>query len=168
MRKFVDLTILFLTMLSVCGFVLPQYGYNHPELKWYTIETEHFLVHYHNGAEWTAKRVAEIAEKIYKPVTEFYGYEPDSKTQLIIKDTDDYSNGAAYYYDNKILIWATPLDFILRGSHNWLWDVVTHEFTHIVSLQSSMKFSRKIPECTFKSIVMKMRKETMYFMAIPM
>jgi len=150
MRKFVDLTILFLTMLSVCGFVLPQYGYNHPELKWYTIETEHFLVHYHNGAEWTAKRVAEIAEKIYKPVTEFYGYEPDSKTQLIIKDTDDYSNGAAYYYDNKILIWATPLDFILRGSHNWLWDVVTHEFTHIVSLQSSMKFSRKIPGMYFQ------------------
>ncbi|MBO8130886.1 MAG: PD40 domain-containing protein [Candidatus Marinimicrobia bacterium] len=142
--------IILISVFFLTQFLSAQEEFNHPELKWYTIETEHFLIHYHNGAEWTANRVAEIAEKIYIPVTQFYNYEPDSKTHIIIKDTDDYSNGAAYYYDNKILIWATPLDFILRGSHNWLWDVVTHEFTHIVSLQASMKFTRKVPGAYFQ------------------
>jgi len=122
-----------------------QYGFNHPELEWLTCETAHFKVHYHAEAEWTARRSAEIAEAIYEPITSFYDFRPTEKTHLIIRDTDDYSNGAAYYYDNKILIWATPLDFPLRGNHDWLRDVITHEFAHIVSLGKSMKLSRRIP-----------------------
>ena len=39
--------------------------YNHPELKWFTIETRHFFVHCHNGTERTAKVVAKIAEEVY-------------------------------------------------------------------------------------------------------
>ena len=62
-----------------------------------------------------------------------------------MKDADDYSNGAAYYYDNKIVIWATPLNFELRGSHRWLQNVITHEYAHIVSLQKSMKMGNRIP-----------------------
>ncbi len=119
--------------------------FNHPELKWLTFETAHFKVHYHEGTEWTAYESARIAEAIYGPVTNFYNFAPREKTALIIKDTDDISNGAAYYYDNKIEIWATPLDFPMRGSHSWLRDVITHEFTHIVSLQKAMKFGRAIP-----------------------
>ncbi len=54
--------------------------YNHPELEWKTFETEHFEVHYHQGAEWTAQRSAEIAESVYGPITSFYDYEPDENT----------------------------------------------------------------------------------------
>jgi len=126
--------------------------YNHPELEWKTFETEHFEVHYHQGAEWTARRSAEIAEAVYGPITSFYNYEPDQKTDLIIKDIGDISNGAAYYYDNKIEIWATPLDYPLRGNHHWLPDVISHEFSHIVSLQKSMKFSRSVPGFYFQVI----------------
>ncbi|MCK9483025.1 MAG: hypothetical protein M0R34_01510 [Candidatus Marinimicrobia bacterium] len=123
-----------------------QFGaFNHAELKWLSFETAHFKIHYHEGAEWTMRRAAEIAETIYGPVTEFYQFEPSEKTALIIRDTDDISNGAAYYYDNKIEIWATPLDFPFRGNHDWLRDVITHEFTHIVSLQKAMKFGRSVP-----------------------
>jgi len=120
-------------------------GYNHPELKWLTIETPHFFVHYHEGAERTAREIARIAEQIYKPVTSLYLYEPNGKVHFIVRDHDDFSNGVAYYYDNKIEIWATPMDFELRGTHPWLLNVVTHEFTHIVSLQVSQKFGRRIP-----------------------
>ena len=67
------------------------------------------------------------------------------KTHIIFMDTDDYSNGAAYYFDNKIEIWASPLDMELRGSHRWLQNVITHEFTHIVSMQAAMKFGRSVP-----------------------
>jgi hypothetical protein len=119
--------------------------YPHPELDWFTIETQHFLVHYHNGAERSAREIAQIAEEIYRPITQLYQHEPDQKVSFVVIDYDDYSNGAAYFYDNKIEIWAPALDFDLRGTHPWLRDVVTHEFTHIVQIQTAMKLGRKFP-----------------------
>ncbi|HDZ12441.1 MAG TPA: hypothetical protein ENH53_09495, partial [Bacteroidetes bacterium] len=88
-------------------------SYNHPELKWYTIETPHFFIHFHNGTKRTAFAIAKIAENVYGPVTKLYRHKPDGKVHFIVRDTDDYSNGAAYYYENKIEIWATPMDFDL-------------------------------------------------------
>ncbi|NQU67976.1 MAG: hypothetical protein HQ510_08550, partial [Candidatus Marinimicrobia bacterium] len=60
------------------------------------------MIHFHTESERSAREAAVIAEKMYGPITTMYQFEPDSKTHLIIKDTDDYSNGGAYYYDNKI------------------------------------------------------------------
>lgn len=117
----------------------------HPELEWNTIETEHFFVHYHDGAGRTGRVIAKIAEDIYGPVTSLYNHEPDQKVSFIVRDHDDISNGAAYFYDNKIEILAPSMDFDFRGTHNWLRNVITHEFTHIVQIQTAMKFGRTIP-----------------------
>jgi Tol biopolymer transport system component len=115
-----------------------------PSLKWKTISTEHFDVHFHEGAEWTARQVAEIAEEIYPHITGLYRYEP-KRCHFVILDTDDYANGAAYFYDNKIEIWATNLEFGFRGTTQWLRNVVTHEYTHVVSIQAGMKAPRWMP-----------------------
>ncbi len=122
-----------------------QEDFPHPELVWKTIDTPHFFVHYHDGAERTARVIAKIAEEIYGPVTSLYDHEPDTKVSFIVKDYDDISNGAAYFYDNKIEIYAPSMDFELRGTHNWLRNVITHEYTHIIQIQTSMKFGRKVP-----------------------
>lgn len=126
------------------------YDYARPALEWQAIDTEHFQVIFHigpdsTGAERTAREVARMAEEIYGPVTELYGHEPDSRVSIIIKDFEDYSNGAAYFFDNKIEIWAPALDSRLRGDHDWLQNVITHEFTHIVQVQASMAMSRHVP-----------------------
>ncbi len=118
---------------------------HHAELKWYTLETEHFYVHFHEGAERTARVVAKVAEDIYEPITDLYHYKPSQKVHFIIRDHDDYSNGVTYYYDNKIEIWASAMDFELRGTHNWLRNVVTHEFVHMIQMQVSRKMTVKIP-----------------------
>lgn len=125
---------------------------NHPELEWYTITTEHFEIHFHVGAERTARVVAQIAEDIYGPVTQLYQYQPDGKIHFIIKDYDDNSNGAAFYYDNKVEIWAPQMTFILRGTHNWLRNVVTHEFAHMISLGAARKLSRQVPAVYFQAM----------------
>lgn len=117
----------------------------HAEAEWFTIETEHFLVHFHKGANRTAADVARIAERIYKPVTDLYDHRPDQKVSFVIRDHDDLANGGAYFYDNKIEISAMALNYELRGTHPWLWDVITHEFTHIVQIQTAMKFGRRFP-----------------------
>jgi len=140
-----NLFINILIQLLLLSAVQAQPRYNHSELKWNTIETEHFTVTFHEGLENSARRVAKIAEEIYAPITELYEHEPENPVRFIVQDTDDISNGAAYFYDNKIIIWALPMDYDMRGTHNWLRDVVTHEFTHIVSMQAAMKFNRKIP-----------------------
>lgn len=141
MRRF-----FFIIWFILCATALnAQEYFNHPELGWKTIETSHFRIHYHDGAERTGRTIAKIAEEIYGPVTSFYQHEPDQKVDLVIKDYDDYSNGAAYFLDNKIELWAPALDFELRGTHNWLRNVVTHEFTHIIQIQTSLKFTRRIP-----------------------
>jgi hypothetical protein len=127
-----------------------QEDFFHPELDWHTIETEHFLVHYHDGSERTGRLTSKIAEEIYQPVTSLYDHEPDGKVSFIIRDYDDISNGAAYFYDNKVIIYASSMDFELRGTHNWLRNVITHEFTHIVQVQASMKFGRTIPAFYFQ------------------
>lgn len=128
---------------------LAYIDYVRTDLDWYTIETEHFLVHFH-GAEAgegsrTARVVARIAEDVYGPITELYGHEPDTKVSFILKDFEDYSNGAAYFLDNMIEIWAPALQTLFRGNHNWLRNVITHEFTHMVQVQATMKASRRVP-----------------------
>ncbi len=130
-----------LMMASTVGAFAQEYYQG----EWKTIETDHFFVHYHEGAERTGRVVAKIAEEIYGPVTTLYNHKPDQKVSFIIKDYDDYSNGAAYFYDNKIEIWAPSMDFDFRGTHNWLRNVITHEFVHIVQIQTSMKFGRRMP-----------------------
>ena len=145
MKKIIIISIIFIFFASVQHISAQDINHNHPELKWYTIETEHFNVHYHAGAERTGRVIAKIVEEIYTPITSLYQYEPDGKIHFIVRDHDDYSNGAAFYYDNKVEIWASPMDFILRGTHNWLRNVVTHEFAHMISLGAARKMPRSIP-----------------------
>ncbi|MCZ6775053.1 MAG: biopolymer transporter Tol [Ignavibacteria bacterium] len=136
--------------IVLSGSLDAQEKFHHPELEWNTIETEHFYVHYHDGAERTGQTVAKIAEDVYEPVTSLYAHEPDQKVSFIIRDYDDISNGIAYFYDNKIVIYAPSMDFDFRGTHNWLRNVVTHEFTHIVQIQTTMKFGRRLPAFYFQ------------------
>ncbi len=134
--------------ISVPGFSQTDprfYEYPQNHLKWYSIESEHFIVHFQEGNSRTAQVTSRIAEEIYEPITSLYKYEPDSKVSIILKDREDYSNGAAYFFDNKIDIWVPSLDTPLRGTHNWLRNVITHEFVHIVQIQTALKRKRKYP-----------------------
>ena len=48
-------------------------------------------------------------------------------------------NGVVREIENTMNIWVTDWDFPVRSTHNWLKDVVTHEFSHLVSIQSGSK-----------------------------
>jgi len=135
---------------AVAGLLLlsiPIAGQNHPELEWRILETEHFRVLYHDGLESTAQRAAGIGEAAWDAVTELYDYRPDGPVRIILKDYDDYANGAAYFYHDAIEIWTSPLehDFEMRGTSDWLRNVITHEFVHIISLGAARKGSQRVP-----------------------
>ncbi|MBK7230557.1 MAG: PD40 domain-containing protein [Ignavibacteriales bacterium] len=136
--------LLFSLVLIFSINLFAQFTEFHPELDWFTIKGEHVEVHFHEGAERTAQTVLKIADEVWDPICTLYDYQPD-KVHYIIKDIDDYSNGATYFFDNKIEIWTSALDFDLRGAHNWLRNVISHEFTHMVQIQSAMKATRSVP-----------------------
>ena len=139
-------------LLYFLSLSFSQSWFNHPELEWKTLESEHFKVHFHNGTERTAEEVIRIAEFVYTPVTDMYKYYPKEKTDIVIKDTDDFSNGSAYFFNNKIEIWANPLDFDLRGAHRWIQNVITHEFVHIIQIGKSLKYNRHFPAFYFQTM----------------
>jgi len=142
---FIFLVILFTPIFASAQTDPAFYDYPQNHLPWFTIESDHFTINFQEGNSRSAKVVARIAEEIYAPITDLYQYEPDEKVNIVLKDRDDYSNGAAYFFDNKIDIWLPALDSPLRGTHNWLRNVISHEFTHIIQLQLGMKRKRKFP-----------------------
>jgi len=144
--------ICFLTIpLAANAQVSPQfYDYPQNHLPWFTIESEHFLVHYQEGSSRSAQIASVIAEEIYEPITRLYDHRPRKKVSIVLRDREDYSNGAAFFFDDKIEIWVPALDTPLRGTHNWFRNVITHEFTHIVQLGASMKRSQRIPAIYFQ------------------
>src|ERR1035437_5571209 len=85
-------------LLCVCG---PLFAYgdeeqdrNHPEIRWFTSETEHFRFHYEKGLRKAAEACASRAEAVYPEITSLYGWAPAGKTDFLVYD-EDYSNGWA-------------------------------------------------------------------------
>lgn len=141
----------FLLFLAVCTLSQHAAAWNQSEIEWKTLETEHFEVHYHPGEEWSARQTAAIAEAIYEPITAFYDYRPGT-VHINLYDREDDPEGATYYYMNRIDISASPYDFHLRGTADWLSNVITHEFTHMVSVQKAMKLPIRIPSIFFQVV----------------
>ncbi|HXK50209.1 MAG TPA: DPP IV N-terminal domain-containing protein [Clostridiales bacterium] len=147
MMKRVFLLIHILSAALLCQMLG---DYNHPELKWKNYESEHFIFIYHNGTEKSVLRFADVGEKVYGPITELYNYKPDGKLRVVVADFDDTANGGAYYYTDKMVLWAPSFDTELRGNHFWYANVFTHEFTHMIHLQVSRKSSQVVPGLYFQ------------------
>ncbi|MFC1561075.1 peptidase MA family metallohydrolase [Candidatus Latescibacterota bacterium] len=142
-----SITAQFLLMI----FAVTISAQNPVHLIWREYETDHFIVYYPEGQEFTAYQSAEIAEKVHEPLVKMYG-PVDSKINIVVKDDEDYANGGAYFYDNKIEISVTSLDYDFRSYSDWLWNVITHELSHIYSIKQSMKAPRWLPMAYYQNI----------------
>ena len=109
----------------------------HPELKWQTLETEHFNIHYHQGLEVLAGRGALIAEQTYQPILDQLQVKDFGKTDIVFSAEDEIMNGFAMP-SNQIFIWVSQNDVAghFGGSDKWLKMVITHEFQHVVQFQA--------------------------------
>ena len=121
---------------------------NHPEIRWMTSETAHFRFHYERRLRSVAEACARRAEAVYPEVTRMFDYTPPGKVDFLVFD-DDYSNGWAIASLNTMAIWSADLGFELRGTKDWIRDVVAHEFAHVVSIRKSSKLFPWLPEVQF-------------------
>lgn len=116
------------------------FAYNHPEIKWKSVTTEHFVINYYSKTEPALYAVWKIAEEAYGELAKLYDYEPRRRIALSLADYDDYSNGWAAWLEGSIMIWVPDARFDLRGNSTWLANVITHELTHIMSLAKKKRF----------------------------
>ncbi len=128
----------FLPILIVTNFIFLTKA-NSAQIQ--TISTEHFRIHFMPGSENTARRVAETAEEVFPTLAAAYNYYDEFQiiNVLVFDNSDQLGNGWADYYANTMAVWATNLDMELRGSHDWIKNVVTHELNHIITLNMARK-----------------------------
>lgn len=131
-------TLLFILLLSLLfGQGTWQWtGRVHPELKWSTIATEHFNIHYHQGIEDIAKQGASIAEQVRPVLMKQVGLESLPRVDIIFTTEDEIMNGYALW-TNMTFIWVDQNDAaIWLEDVKWLHQVLSHELQHIVLFNS--------------------------------
>ena len=125
----------------------PRVAEANPDLKFRTITTEHFMIHYHVGEEEVADRIAMLAERAYERLTIGLGHAPALRTHIVLTDTTDSSNGFANAvpYPRIRLFAAAPDTMSVLGSYDdWLDILVTHEFTHVVHIDTVHGITRLV------------------------
>ena len=123
-------------MADFAGALTSASGRYDPRLRFQTISTTRFDIHYHQGEEPQARRLARLAETDAAELDATLG-RPSGRVQVILVDQSDLSNG-----------WATPLPFntieiaaaspdgssLIGNTDDWLRLVFVHEYTHVVHL----------------------------------
>ncbi len=116
-----------------------------PDLRWRTIETEHFFVHYFAGEEEAADRVALVAEQAYEELTSLWGHRVFLKIHITLSDSQDTANGSATAVPfPRINAYATAPEAlsVLEAYDDWIDILISHELTHVVHLDTVHGLSR--------------------------
>jgi len=114
--------------------------YHDSNLDWQTIETKHFLIHFHDGEEQIVRDFIPIANKIHDEVTNYLSWVPEDKVDVVFTDEFDISNGWATVFPNTNthIFLSAPDDVNSLEDHNgWLEMVFLHEYIHIVHLDKA-------------------------------
>jgi WD40-like Beta Propeller Repeat len=109
-----------------------------PAADWRTVETKHFRVHYPAPfAAWALHAAGEI-EAVHARVTDFVGYVPARRIEVVVADPAADSNGTAVPFLDRpeIFLWTSaPESESGVGDYgDWMELVATHEIAHIVHL----------------------------------
>jgi Tol biopolymer transport system component len=123
-------------IVLACILFSTAHSFNHPEIKWKSVSTEHFKINYYDNVEAAVYPTWKVAEEVYAAINNIYGYKLRDKINISIADYDDYSNGWAEWTASNIMIWVPDSRFDLRSNNTWLRNVITHELTHIISLEN--------------------------------
>ncbi len=142
-------------MASSAAWGAGGYEYNHADVAWRTLETEHFYIHWPESTlpqtdphwfttSFTAGQLARIAEEAYPKICEQFNHFLQEKTHVVVYDQDNGWEGngfaiAEYDWTGFAARWG-PV-YRQRGRAEFLEDVFVHEFAHIVSLKAYLPWS---------------------------
>ena len=110
-----------------------------PRFRFRSIQTPRFTIHFHQGEETLARRLAAIAEDVADRVAGELGT-ANGRVHVILVDQHDVSNGWAnpFPYNVIEISAAAPSGGNMIGNtDDWLRLVLSHEYTHIVHLDKA-------------------------------
>lgn len=129
--------------------------YNHPDLDWYVIRTEHFNTfypvskvgpeknrYYVDGSE-AGRKCALVNEEMYEPTCKQYDtYLEETINVVVLEQPDDLWGYTIPNFDWVVV--SSKHDDMLwrwRGHGDWLRLVMYHEYAHVVSLKADAVFA---------------------------
>lgn len=124
-----------------------------PSDDWYTLETDHFRINFQSENTDYAERLARIAERQHDTLTQSLGWFPTGKTEIVVNDKVDYSNGAstAYPYNQFYVYLNEPVEGTLKDHIDFAETLFTHEYTHILQMDQARGRPSKIRRLFGKS-----------------
>lgn len=108
-----------------------------PEVSYRSVTSPNFQVVHAEGYEHIALRAAAIAESILPGMVQRFGYRPSGRITIVVNDQNDFANGTATVFPNKIItIYVTAPTEVsgLEDYEDWLYMVIDHELAHIIHL----------------------------------
>jgi hypothetical protein len=124
------------------SFCVPAFGQevlenNPPSVKFYKINTPHFKVLYPKGFEVEAQRMANTLEHIHTPESQSMGARP-RKISVILQNQSSVSNGFVSLTPRRSEFYTMPpQDYNFLGTNDWLDQLASHEYRHIVQYQQA-------------------------------
>jgi Tol biopolymer transport system component len=123
-----------LTALAPSAAAATRYD---PSLRFRSITTPHFVLHYHQGEEAEALRLSLIVERVHADLSARMGHAPKGRTHVVLVDQADDPNGWSTPLPyNLIEITATPPSgaSVIGNTSDWQRMVFTHEYAHVLHL----------------------------------
>jgi Tol biopolymer transport system component len=110
-----------------------------PVARWLTLETQHFRIHFY-GDEWQfALHAATVAERAYRLNTRYLNWQPSGRVDITLNDQTDGANGfASSLPHNFVFAYGAPPQPLdeLNDFDDFVKLLITHEFTHVVHLDT--------------------------------
>lgn len=110
-----------------------------PGLRWSTFKSGCCDIHYHEGLEERARRVAAMSDEVMGLLAELLAGLPSERVQVVLSDVTDSSNGYATSLPyNQVHLFAIPpdADHELAQNDDWLRMLLTHELLHVLHLDT--------------------------------
>jgi Tol biopolymer transport system component len=112
-----------------------------PGVRWRTLETAHFRIHFYEEERALAERAAFLAERAHTHVTRYLDWLPGGRIDITLLDHTDSANGLANVLpSNYIRGFSVPPEPLssLNDFDDWLNLLITHELTHVVHMDTIM------------------------------
>jgi hypothetical protein len=116
-------------------------------VQWKVKESEHFAITYPESNTRMANKALNIAERVHSELVPFFGVAPPEKTQMVLVDDFDFSNGWATFFPYaQIRLFSSPPDKVdgLEVNDDWLHTLIRHEYVHVLHLQMSRGLPKAI------------------------
>jgi Tol biopolymer transport system component len=110
-----------------------------PKVNWLTLQTPHFRIHFYEE-EWAfAQHAAAVAERAFRLNTRYLNWKPTGRVDIVLNDQVDQANGFASSLPyNFIYAYGAPPGTLneLNDFDDFVKLLITHEFTHVVHLDT--------------------------------